>query len=169
MNDNTSSFRGMVALIIAIFAFFTPRLFLSFILIGIAIFAILGLAKDKVKIYAVAALLIGGFILYAESVRHASGSKVYEITYQVECDGCDVRYTNATGGDVKLDNHGNLFKKLRATGDTYINLSAMNSYDTKGEVTASVYVNGVLLKTETGSGKGALAYVSVFPKEVDGF
>lgn len=169
MKDNSTSTRGIIALFIVVIAFFTPRLFLSFILMAIAIFGILGLFKDRNPAFAVLALIGGGLILYAESVRHASGSKVYEVTYQVDCHGCDIRYTNATGGEVKLDNYGNLYQTIKATGDTYITLSANNGYDTEGEVTASVYVNGNLLKTETGSGKGASAYVSVFPKEIDGF
>jgi hypothetical protein len=168
-SQSSSSTFGIIAVVISIVALFTPRLFLSMIVIGIVIFSIIGLVKDKSKVFSIIALLVCGFIFYLEIQRELSKSELYKVSYLVACVDCQIRYTNESGGEVILENRNFLDETVELTGDTYVTLSAINSYDRTGDAEVSIYVNGVLLETKKSSGRGASAFISCMPNEADGF
>lgn len=162
-----SSVYGTIAIVIAVIIFFTPKLFLSMALIGLAIFTILGLIMDGSKIPALIALVIGGFILYVEVSYEMKSLENYSVEYQVECTRCEVSYTNTTGGLNKVEDvRGNWSMKLEFKGGEFINVSAQNE-GVSDEVTARILVNGRLLKEESSQGKYQIASVYGTPQSID--
>ncbi len=166
MSKKTNVF-GIIAAAIGVVAFFTPRLFLTPVLIGLLIFSILGLVKDRHKIYSLFGLGIGALILYVEFKDAANSMKLYEVEYRVECVECDCSYTNITGGTDRVENiRGIWTEKVTVPGDEFVHLSAQNSKVTSS-ITATIKVNGKLVETETSSGRFAIASVSCNPKDVN--
>ncbi|MGG7661064.1 hypothetical protein [Dyadobacter sp. BHUBP1] len=164
-----SSTFGLVAIAICVVSFFTIRLFLSMILVGIAIFAIIGLIRDSSKIWSILALCWAGFLIYSESDRASKDFETYSVKYEVTCGKCSVTYTNATGGNENYKDIDHFLKTVSLKGDTYASLSAINDYESFGTVTVNIFVNGNLLKTETSTGQMAVASAYCFPREAAGY
>jgi hypothetical protein len=164
-----SSTWGTIALVIGIISIFTPRLFLSIILLALAIFTILGLIKDSSKIPSIIALVIGGLIFFSELNYEKKSLDTYSVEYQVECYKCDVNYTNETGGSNKVEKvKGNWSVTLNFKGDNFIRVSGQNQ-DVDKEITARILVNGKLLKEGKSQGRYQIAEVYGTPKNIDGY
>lgn len=162
-----SSIFGLISIGICVVSLVTIRLFLSMILLGIVIFAIIGLIRDSAKIWSVAALIWAGFLVFGESEREASKSKVYEVTFKVDCASCKVEHTNGTGGKDEFNcSPCSLNTKVRLRGDEYVSLSAFANDDNNGSVSAQILVDGLPLKQEQSNGDRAHVYLTGFPKDV---
>ena len=156
---------GIIAVVIGLISLFTPRIFLSMVLIGLAIFTILGLVKDRTKIYSIIALIIGCFILYLLFSEAKKSVESFDVVYRVECSDCDISYTNASGGTDNVKNvNGRWRQSITAKGDDFLHLYAQNNRNSSS-VTAEIYVNGFPAKTETSSGEYAIASASCQPKD----
>lgn len=163
-----SSIFGLIAVGICVVSLVTIRLFLSMVLLGIVIFAIIGLLRDSAKIWSIAALIWAGFLVFGESEREASKSKVYEVTYRVECASCKVEHTNSTGGKDEFNcSPCSMNTKLRFRGDEYITLSAYANEDNNGSVMAEILVDGRTLKHEQSNGERAHVYLAGIPRNID--
>jgi hypothetical protein len=162
-----SNIFGIIAAAIGVIALFTPKIMLTPVLVGLAIFVILGLAKDRQKIYSLFGLAVGVLILYLGFKDVAESVQSYQVEYKVSCIECDCSYTNATGGTDQVDEiRGVWTKQVTVQGDDFIHLSAQNA-DTKMPVTVYIKVNGILVEEETSEGRFAIANVSCFPKDVN--
>ena len=171
MENNQKSKRtnvfGIIAASIGVIAIFTPRIFLTPVLIGLIIFTILGLAKDRHKIYSLLGLAIGALILFFEFKDSADSVKIYSVEYSVECVECDCSYTNVTGGTDNIETiRGTWSKKISAQGDEFLYLSAQNG-QVSNSITATIKVNGKIVDTETSNGRFAIASASCNPKDVN--
>jgi len=92
---------------------------------------------------------------------------IYEVEYKVDCVGCDISYTNETGGTDILNNIMKPWsKKITVKGDEFLYLSAQNGSTPIRPVTVTIKVNGIQIETETSNGKFAIADVSCYPIEV---
>ncbi len=137
------------------------------ILIGLVIFTILGLVKDKSKVFSLFGLAIGALILFVGLKDAADSVKLDEIEYRSECFECDLNYANITGGTDKVKTiRGVWTETITAPGDEFIHLSAQYGKVTSG-VTATISVNGKIVETETSSGRFATASVSCNSKDVN--
>lgn len=158
---------GIIALAIAILSMFVPKIFLTLVLILIAIFMILGFINDRLKIYSLIALIIVGFIIFSMFKESAMGAIDYIVTYEVVCEDCDVSFANETGGTDKIENvRGAWQKKITLSGNDFIYLTAQNS-TTERDIIVRVYVNGILFQEEKSSGRFAIANVSGRPKGIN--
>lgn len=171
MSDNKepkkSSTWGTIALIIGVISLFTPRLFLSIIMIALAIFTVLGLIRDGSKIPSVIALIIGGLIFFSEVNEAKKSIDIYSVEYQVECYKCEVSYINTTGGTNKVEDvTGSWTMTLQFKGDDFIKVSGQNQGIDK-EIVARILVNGRLLKEEKSQGRYEIAGVYGTPKNID--
>lgn len=164
-NKQNSNVFGIIALAVAIISLFTPRIFLTLVLLALAIFTILGLVKDSSKIFSLIALAIGGFIFYNLFSEAAKSVQSYSIKYEVTCKECEVMYTNETGGHDKVEKvFGSWSQDITAKGDDFLYLNAQN-HDCADPITASISVNGKIVKTETSRGEFSIASASCRPKD----
>lgn len=164
-NKQNSNVFGIIALVIAIISLFTPRIFLTLVLLALAIFTILGFVKDNSKIFSFLALGIGGFIFFSLFSDALKSEQSYSITYKVTCKECEVRYTNETGGNDKVELvYGGWSKDITAKGDDFLHLSAQN-HDCADPIHASISINGKMVKAETSTGKYSIASTSCRPKD----
>jgi uncharacterized protein (UPF0333 family) len=106
-------------------------------------------------------------VVNVEGNDAAKSTQTYQVEYKVICVGCDVSYTNATGGTDLLDEVTGAWSKIiTAQGDDFIHLSAQNG-DADLPITVTIKVNGKVLETETSNGRFAIADVSCYPKDVN--
>ena len=173
MSDNNepkkSSTWGTIALIIGVISLFTPRLFLSIVMMALAIFTVLGLIRDSSKIPSVIALIIGGLIFFSEVKEAKRSIDIYSVKYQVECYKCEVSYINSTGGTNTVEDvKGSWTITLPFKGDDFIKVSGQNQGVDK-EITARILVNGRLFKEERSQGDYQIAGVYGNPKNIDSY
>ncbi|GAB3278313.1 hypothetical protein GCM10027347_52620 [Larkinella harenae] len=166
-NNQRSSVFGIIAVVIAIIIFFTPRFLLTIPIIGVVAFSIIGLVRDKNKIFSLLALLIGGIVIFALFSEAMQSNDYYTVEYEVTCLDCDVSYTNDTGGTDKVDKVAAYWsKRVVVRGDEFVMLSAQNNNEDT-EVIARISVNGKLLEEESSKGKYVMASVSGRPEEIN--
>lgn len=162
---------GIIAVAICLISLFTIRLFFSMVLMGIVIFAIIGLIRDTSKIWSIVALLFAGFLFYSEAEssykKQVAETSLYKVQYKVICGGCDVIYTNESGGEDKFENQTEFYRTIEMRGDQDLRLYARNDYRVQNSVTTEIYINGKLLKTETSSGELASASVYGYPRDIE--
>lgn len=167
-----SSTFGIIAIVISIIAFNTPRFLLSMVLIALAAFIIIGFVRDGNKIFSGIATLITFFLFYimyqSEVYEEEKSNATYSVQYVVTCVDCDVTYTNETGGtDEKKKASIRWQQSIEAKGDEFLHLSAQNN-GYSSEVTAKIYINGILMADESSTGDYAIASVSCRAEDVLG-
>lgn len=158
-----SSVFGILCLVAAVLGWRTPRLLLDFMYMAIFGFGLIGIIRDGRKVWSIAGMVVGGLLVYAHASTVISEeqvkNKMYLVRYEAACRMCDVSYTNSTGGTDRQESLPGFSYSVPLRGDDYVNFSAQNSIG-DGEVTARLYVNDLLVKTETSSGRYAVASVS---------
>ncbi|MCF0059887.1 hypothetical protein MUK70_11615 [Dyadobacter chenwenxiniae] len=169
--ESNSSTYGIIAIAICVVSLFTIRLFFSLFMLGIVVFAVIGLLKDSAKIWSAAALIFAAFLYMSEAKtsydRQISKNNYYKIQYKVICGGCNVTYTNESGGEDNFKNQTEFYRTIQMKGDQDLRLYARNDYRVQGSVTVEIYVNGELLKSETSSGELASASVFGYPEDIN--
>lgn len=167
MDKRNNSIFGIIAIIMAILTFFTPRIFLIFpIAVGL-IFGLIGLFKKGGRILSLISLALIGLILYSVGKssyeKEVAEIKFYDVKYEVIGQTYDITYQNQTGGSDHEVGSGTWEKNLRMQGSDFAYISAQNSKYSK-KITVNIYINDVLCQTSTSSGNYAIANVSCYPK-----
>jgi membrane protein implicated in regulation of membrane protease activity len=174
-----SSTFGIIAIVISIIAFGTPRFLISMVLIALAAFIIIGFVRDGNKIFSGIALAIGAFLLFMmyqsevqraeeDAFKEEQENATYTVKYETVCVRCDVRYTNETGGtDEEKNVPVEWSQTVQVKGTEFIHLSAQND-DYTGEVYARIKVNNRIISEESSKGAYAVASVSCQPKDING-
>lgn len=165
--SSKSSTFGIIALIISVFLFFTPRFLLSLGMMALAVFTIIGLIRDGTKVFSVIAMLLGGTIFYFLVNESMSAIEQYEVEYRVFCGECTVNYTNSTGGTDKVEASANWSRTITAKGEDFLYLSVQNGQGST-RAKAAIYINGKLLKEEVSSGEYTIASASGRPMDING-
>lgn len=162
-----SSTFGIIATVVGLLAYMTPKIFLSIVLIALAAFVIIGFIRDGSKIFSTLGLLLGLGIIYMLFKEASNEQASYTIRYEVSCFSCDVNYTNPSGGSDQDKNGGRYWTKtITAQGDQFLSLSAQNK-ETALELSAKIYVNDVLVASESATGEYAMASVNCRPADVN--
>lgn len=162
--ERNSSVFGILCLIAAILGWGTPRLLLDFMYLAIFGFGLVGIIRDGHKAWSLAGLAIGGWLVWTHASTVVEEERVkneiYFIKYEVTCRYCDVSYTNDTGGTSEREDIKGSFMQIEMLkGDEYISLSAQNGRSAE-DVTVRIYINDVLVGSETSSGRYAIASAS---------
>lgn len=161
--DSSSTF-GIISIVVGVLGFFAPKLFISMILMALAIFVILGFIKDGSKGPAVIGMLLGFFIFYLLTQEELNKSKPYNVEYRVQCYQCDVSFTNETGGTDEATEVGdNWSKYITVKGGEYLTLHARSRHGDIADVRAEILVNNVVVESKTSSGKYASVILSCTP------
>lgn len=172
-----SSTFGIIAIVVSIIAFNTPRFLLSIVLIALAAFIIIGFIKDGNKLFSGIALAIACLLFYAmyqdevtradnEAYEMEKSNKLYTVKYETICSKCDVSYTNETGGtDEQKDVYSVWSDTFQIKGSQFVSLSVQNS-DNATMVVARIYVNNQLIATEQSTGEYKIASVNCRPQDI---
>ncbi|AXE16251.1 hypothetical protein DR864_00465 [Runella rosea] len=133
---------------------------------ALAVFALIGLIRDGSKMFSILSIIIGGFLFFLIAKESVDEVSDYSVEYRVDCRECDISYTNSTGGTDKAGGYVGWSRRITAKGGDFLYINAQNGSE-GGSVKASIYVNNILVKSETSSGEFSIASASCRPVDVN--
>lgn len=162
--EQNSSVFGILCLVAAIVGWGTPRLLLDFMYLAIFGLGLVGIIRDGQKTWSVIGLAIGVMLLWTHAstviAEERVKKEIYFVRYEVTCRYCDVSYTNETGGTSEREDAQKSFSTfVMVRGEDFVSVSAQNGR-TSDDVTVKIFIDDVLVESETSSGRYAIASAS---------
>jgi hypothetical protein len=156
-------------MVIVLIAWVTPLFLIIRLLIAVTALAIIGLVRDRNKIFSGLAIGIGLGLYFLRYQHELGGDKLdnqrYEVRYEVDCKDCTVRFTNSSGTtDEEEGVYGGWKKTIQANGNVFIDITAQPNGDDP-DATVRLYVNGTYIAGERSSGHYLAASASCRPRD----